>query len=102
MYRDSAARAIRKSTGSTTVKPRITAEKKLTVKSSHDINIIGGEVKGETVKVEAGVDLNLKSQQDRETYTEKNESTSGSIGVGVTGNAGHTLTNPRQSGNLPR
>ncbi|EGO62962.1 hemagglutinin repeat-containing protein, partial [Acetonema longum] len=50
----------------------------------------GGQAKGDTVKVEVGGDLNLKSQQDRETYTEKNQSTSGSMGMGagVTGNAG--------------
>ncbi|EGO62960.1 hemagglutinin repeat-containing protein [Acetonema longum] len=64
---------------------RITAGKKLTVKSGKDFNMTGGQAKGETVKVEVGVDLNLKSQQDRETYTEKNESTSGNMGIGADG-----------------
>ncbi|EGO62721.1 hemagglutinin-related protein, partial [Acetonema longum DSM 6540] len=68
----------------------ITAENNLTVKSGSDINIVGGQAKGDIVKVEASGDLNLASQQDRETYTEKNKSTNGSIGIGagVTGNVG--------------
>ncbi|EGO62958.1 hemagglutinin repeat-containing protein, partial [Acetonema longum] len=61
----------------------ITAEQKLTIKSGNDTNLVGAQAKGDTVEVDVKSDLNLASQQDSETYTEKNESVGGSIGIGA-------------------
>ncbi|EGO62963.1 hemagglutinin repeat-containing protein, partial [Acetonema longum] len=61
----------------------ITAEQKLTVQSGNDTNLAGAQAKGDTVEVDVKGDLNLASQQDRETYTEKNKSVGGSIGFGA-------------------
>ncbi|EGO62227.1 hemagglutinin repeat-containing protein, partial [Acetonema longum] len=61
----------------------ITAEQELTVKSGNDTNLVGAQVKGDTVEIDVKGDLNLASQQDRETYTEKNKSVGGSIGFGA-------------------
>ncbi|WP_193760824.1 hemagglutinin repeat-containing protein, partial [Acetonema longum] len=59
----------------------ITAEQKLTIKSGNDTNLVGAQAKGDTVEVDVKGDLNLASQQDSKTYTEKNESVGGSIGA---------------------
>ncbi|WP_434133313.1 hemagglutinin repeat-containing protein [Sporomusa sphaeroides] len=52
-----------------------------TLKSGDDTNITGSQVKGEKVVAEVGGNLNIISQQDSETYTEKNKG--GSIGFGT-------------------
>lgn len=55
----------------------------LTTKSGSDTNIIGGQAKGSTVKIDAEGNLNIASQQDIETYNVKSSSSSATIGLNM-------------------
>ena len=59
----------------------VTAGDTLTIKAGEDTNIIGSQVKGDTVQMEVGGDLNIESLQDTEKYKEKN--TGVSVGIGI-------------------
>jgi hypothetical protein len=62
----------------------IDAKNKLTIKTGNDTNIIGGQLKGNTVNMDVGNNLNIQSLQDTDDYDyEKiSASVSGSAGFG--------------------
>ncbi|MWP28784.1 two-partner secretion domain-containing protein, partial [Gilliamella sp. Pra-s54] len=70
--------------GSAWTESVIDANNKLTIKTGNDVNIIGGQVKGESVKMDVGHNLNIQSLQDTDDYDyEKiSASVSGSGGFG--------------------
>ncbi|SDF84506.1 hemagglutinin repeat-containing protein, partial [Sporomusa acidovorans] len=65
----------------------ISASGTTTLKSGNDTNITGSQVKGEKVVADVGGNLNIGSQQDTDTYTEKSKNS----GINFdTGNRGGT------------
>jgi filamentous hemagglutinin len=46
----------------------IDAKNKLTIKTGNDTNIIGGQLKGNTVNMDVGNNLNIQSLQDTDHY----------------------------------
>ncbi|WP_238786575.1 hemagglutinin repeat-containing protein [Gilliamella sp. ESL0250] len=70
--------------GSAWTESVIDANNKLTIKTGNDVNIIGGQVKGDSVKMDVGHNLNIQSLQDTDDYDyEKiSASVSGSGGFG--------------------
>jgi filamentous hemagglutinin len=68
--------------GTTHTQTVVTASDTLTVKSGSDMNIVGAQARGDTVKTEVGGNLNIASQQDTDTYHERTSSAGGTIGLG--------------------
>ncbi|OCG74450.1 hypothetical protein A9G42_10000, partial [Gilliamella sp. Nev6-6] len=70
--------------GSAWTESVIDAKNKLTIKTGNDTNIIGGQLKGNTVNMDVGNNLNIQSLQDTDDYDyEKiSASVSGSAGFG--------------------
>ncbi|EGO65234.1 hemagglutinin repeat-containing protein, partial [Acetonema longum] len=59
-----------------------------TMVSGRDINMIGAQVHGDSITVNVGRNLKLESLQDIETYSEKNKSVGGRLGIGTDTNVG--------------
>ncbi len=57
----------------------------LTIKSGADTNIIGSQVKGDSVIATIGGNLNIESKQDTDDYTSKNQSSGFGISTGPKG-----------------
>ncbi|VBB09905.1 pectin lyase fold [Lucifera butyrica] len=72
-----------KENGTTHTGTQVTASNTLTINSGNDTNITGSQAKGDTVKVNVGGNLNLASQQDTDTYTERSNSAGGTLGIGM-------------------
>ncbi|MGP2518212.1 hemagglutinin repeat-containing protein [Yersinia sp. 2545 StPb PI] len=60
----------------------------LSLSSGRDTSLIGAQASGETVKVDVGRDLLLRSQQDSDNYDAKQTSTSGGVSMAVVGGGG--------------
>lgn len=61
----------------------VTAQDTLATKSGNDTNIVGAQVRGDTINMNAGNNLNILSQQDTNTYKERSSSSGGTIGIGI-------------------
>ena len=61
---------------------------KLSLHSGRDTLLSGGQASGETVKVDAGRNLTLQSQQDSDNYDAKQTSVSGGVSVAIIGAGG--------------
>ncbi|SDF57329.1 hemagglutinin repeat-containing protein [Sporomusa acidovorans] len=66
----------------TNTESQLNASGTATLKSGNDTNIIGSQVKGKKVEVDAGHNLNIESRQDSDTYTAKNQSAGIGFGTG--------------------
>jgi len=60
----------------------------LSMHSGRDTTLVGAQASGETVKVDAGRNLTLQSQQDSDNYDAKQTSISGGVSVAVIGSGG--------------
>ncbi|CAI2021260.1 hemagglutinin repeat-containing protein [Serratia fonticola] len=60
----------------------------LSMHSGRDTTLAGAQASGETVKVDAGRNLTLQSQQDSDNYDAKQTSISGGVSVAVVGSGG--------------
>lgn len=60
----------------------------LSMHSGRDTTLAGAQASGETVKVDAGRNLTLQSQQDSDNYDAKQTSISGGVSVAVIGSGG--------------
>ncbi|CAI1056545.1 hemagglutinin repeat-containing protein [Serratia fonticola] len=60
----------------------------LSMHSGRDTTLAGAQASGETVKVDAGRNLSLQSQQDSDNYDAKQTSISGGVSVAVIGSGG--------------
>lgn len=60
----------------------------LSMHSGRDATLAGAQASGETVKVDAGRNLTLQSQQDSDNYDAKQTSISGGVSVAVIGSGG--------------
>lgn len=60
----------------------------LSMHSGRDTALVGAQASGETVKVDAGRNLTLQSQQDSDNYDAKQTSISGGVSVAVIGSGG--------------
>lgn len=85
-------------TGITHNLSQITAADTITADSRNDIKIAGGTIRGNKVTIESGRNLDIQSEQDTKTYTEKNRISGIGISytpgshVSVNGGAGKTTT----------
>ncbi|MCX8728650.1 hemagglutinin repeat-containing protein [Gilliamella sp. B2838] len=81
--------------GSAWTESVIDAKNKLNIKTGNDVNIIGGQLKGDTVKMNVGNNLNIQSLQDTDDYDyEKiSASVSGTAGSGFSANGSISATN---------
>jgi len=72
----------------------VNAGNKLTVNSGRDTQVIGGQLKGESVQMDVGGGLNLVSLQDSDDFNYKQASGSinGSLAIGGGGSFGFNLT----------
>ncbi|MBL3524337.1 hemagglutinin repeat-containing protein, partial [Serratia plymuthica] len=60
----------------------------LSMRSGRDTTLAGAQASGETVKVDAGRNLTLQSQQDSDNYDAKQTSVSGGVSVAIIGGGG--------------
>ncbi|MHA7845174.1 hemagglutinin repeat-containing protein [Serratia sp. D1N4] len=60
----------------------------LSLHSGRDTALVGAQASGDTVKVDAGRNLTLQSQQDSDNYDAKQTSISGGVSVAVVGGGG--------------
>ncbi|WP_051916724.1 MULTISPECIES: hemagglutinin repeat-containing protein [unclassified Serratia (in: enterobacteria)] len=60
----------------------------LSLHSGRDTALVGAQASGDTVKVDAGRNLTLQSQQDSDNYDAKQTSVSGGVSVAVVGGGG--------------
>ncbi|AGP46195.1 hemagglutinin repeat-containing protein [Serratia plymuthica] len=60
----------------------------LSMRSGRDTALAGAQASGETVKVDAGRNLTLQSQQDSDNYDAKQTSVSGGVSVAIIGGGG--------------
>ncbi|WP_434461605.1 hemagglutinin repeat-containing protein [Serratia plymuthica] len=60
----------------------------LSMHSGRDTTLAGAQASGETVKVDAGRNLTLQSQQDSDNYDAKQTSVSGGVSVAIIGGGG--------------
>ncbi|VXC48171.1 Contact-dependent inhibition of growth factor CdiA [Enterobacterales bacterium 8AC] len=60
----------------------------LSLHSGRDTALVGAQASGDTVKVDAGRNLTLRSQQDSDNYDAKQTSISGGVSVAVVGGGG--------------
>ncbi|QHM73277.1 16S rRNA endonuclease CdiA [Mixta intestinalis] len=74
--------------GLTHSESRLTAGNNVTLASGRDTQLTGAQVSGGSVKVNAGRDLLLRSEQDRESYESKQQSVSAGGSVAVLGGSG--------------
>jgi filamentous hemagglutinin len=74
--------------GLTHSESRLTAGNNVTLASGRDTQLTGAQVSGGSVKVNAGRDLLLRSEQDRESYESKQQSVSAGGSVAVLGGGG--------------
>ncbi|MCX8611869.1 hemagglutinin repeat-containing protein, partial [Gilliamella sp. B3766] len=54
--------------GSAWTESVIDAKNQLNIKTGHDVNVVGGQLKGDTVKMNVGNNLNIQSLQDTDNY----------------------------------
>ncbi|GBG57802.1 toxin CdiA [Sporomusaceae bacterium FL31] len=66
----------------------ITAVDTVRIESGDDTNLKGAQVKGKTIDIDAGGDLNLESLQDVDNYKESSKSSGVTIGFGAGGLSG--------------
>ncbi|TPW39313.1 filamentous hemagglutinin N-terminal domain-containing protein, partial [Mixta tenebrionis] len=74
--------------GTTHSESGLTAGNNVTLASGRDTQLTGAQVSGGAVKVNAGRDLLLRSEQDRESYESKQQSVSAGGSVAVLGGGG--------------
>ncbi|MCX8590652.1 hemagglutinin repeat-containing protein, partial [Gilliamella sp. B3825] len=81
--------------GSAWTESVIDAKNKLNIKTGNDVNVVGGQLKGDTVKMDVGNNLNIQSLQDTDDYDyEKiSASVSGTAGTGFSANGSISATN---------
>ncbi|QYN44950.1 filamentous hemagglutinin N-terminal domain-containing protein [Gilliamella sp. ESL0441] len=81
--------------GSAWTESVIDAKNKLNIKTGNDVNVVGGQLKGDTVKMDVGNNLNIQSLQDTDDYDyEKiSASVSGTGGTGFSANGSISATN---------
>lgn len=78
-----------KSDGSAWSEGIVEAGKNLTVKTGNDTTIIGGQLSGDTVKIDVGNNLNIQSLQDTDNYDYEKLSASVGITAGWGGFSGN-------------
>ncbi|QYN47097.1 hypothetical protein GYM74_07755 [Gilliamella sp. ESL0405] len=69
--------------GSAWTESVIDAKNQLNIKTGHDVNVVGGQLKGDTVKMNVGNNLNIQSLQDTDNYDYEK------ISASVSGTAGY-------------
>lgn len=85
-----------KENGTTHTNSTVTASDKLTIASGKDTSIIGGKVRGDSVEMNVGGNLNIESQQDSQKYDEKY--TSGGLNVNINYATGAGISGGASSG----
>lgn len=75
----------------------VAAQHRLEVISGKDLDIQGGQLKGDTVKINVGGNMKLESRQDTESYIEQNQSTGGVVDVGLNGKISASISASRDN-----